>query len=487
MNTPTKNQGHPHGNNDNVMPSSPKQEFAHEKTGLKDIIEGYKEAPGEDRIKASIMSPEKQHADFETLSRDQFRAIASDMTLPTERIREGGNGVTVAVAMNDTWTVNDAQRERKINDDAKKSVDEKVLIGHETITKTKAFVATLIQAIAITRVPFDALDHQYVKKAGLLQADFDCTYGSDEEQRWIQVMSRYAPSANSFYMMRPAICWQKRREVVETLRQITALDISSEMRVLLDLMTQLAQQKRTLNLLEQLKRADVLKATNGKARKPKSLRDDLSELPKEWQTRILERAQASEIYADAVAILALTGCRPEELAQGVTVRLDAEPAVIKIYGAKLGDHSGQPWREIEIPTAKLPPHMLLCLREGCDSVEVKVDSTDALRQAVYSYSRELWPVSIPISPYHFRHSMAETLRENGWPAHEIAAVLGERSAATVSHYGRKIRPNRSGRREVPEVMISRGGVRTAIKVPPLPVFDASSIGQGMNGRPAPSP
>lgn len=487
MNTPTKTERQPSGNADNEMPSSPKQEFAHEKTGRADIIGGYKEAPGEDRIGASIMSPEKTFKNFEAPSRDAFEANASDMTLPPEREREGGIGMTVAGALNAIWTANDAQRERRNYDDVKKSVDEKVLIGHETMAKTKAFVAAMTDAIAATRVPLDADDHQYVKKAGLLQADFDCTYGHDEEQRWTQVMSRYAPSANSFYMMRPAICWQKRREISVTLRQISALDISSEMKVLTDLMTQLAQQKKTLNLLEQLKRADVLKSISGKSRKPKSLRDDLSALPTGWQMKILERAQASDIYADAVAILALTGCRPEELAQGVTVRLDAEPAVIHIKGAKLGDHAGQPWRKIDIPTAKLPAHMLLCLREERDSVEVKVDSTDALRQALYSYSRELWPGSIPISPYHFRHNMAETLRENGWPAHEIAAVLGERSAATVSHYGRKIRPKRSGRREVPEVVISRGGVRTAIKVSPLPVFDASSIGVGINRKPAPRP
>ena len=127
MNTPTKNQGHSHGNNDNVMPSSPKENFAHENADRTDIIEGYKELPREDSIGASIMSPAKQYADFETLSRDPFRAIASDMTLPPKREREGGNGGTVAVAMNDTWTGNDAQRERKKTDDAKKSVDEKVL------------------------------------------------------------------------------------------------------------------------------------------------------------------------------------------------------------------------------------------------------------------------------------------------------------------------------------------------------------------------
>ncbi len=483
MNTPSTHPRQQPGNNDNEMTSSAKPND-HENAGRMDIIEGYKAAHGENSIGASIMSHEKTNADFETLSSDPFEANASVMTLTSERIREDGIGVTVAAAANEIWADNDAQRERQNSADAKNNVVEIVLIGHETITKTKAFVLAMSSSIVATRVSFDAEDHQYVKKAALLQADFDCTYGSDEEQRWAQVMGPYAPSANSFYMMRPAICWQKKREILKTLRQLSALDISSEMRVLKELVTQLAHQKNTLGILEQLKRADVLQATGGKTRKPQSLRDDLSVLPTGWQAKIMDRAQASDIYADAVAILALTGCRPDELAQGVTVRFDAEPAVIRISGAKLGDNAGQPWREIEIPTAQLPPHMLLCLREERDVVEVKVDSTDALRQAIYSYSRELWPNSIPISPYHFRHNMAETLRENGWPAHEIAAVLGERSAATVSHYGRKIRPKRSGRREVPDVLISRGGVRTAIKVSPLPVFNTISIGVEIQGRPA---
>ena len=483
MNTPTKIQGHLSGNNDNEMTSAAKK-YDHENAGRKDIIEGYKEGIGEYSIEASIMSPEKIIADFETRSRDPFEANASGMILRPERIREGGNGVTVAAASNDIRTANDAQRDRQNSADVTINVVENDFIGQGAITKTKAFVLAMHSSIAATRVPFDANNHQYVKKAGLLQADFDCTYEHDEEQRWIQVMAPYAPSTNSFYMMRPAICWQKKREIFETLRQLSELDISCEMRVLKELIDQLTNQEKTLGILEQLKRADVLHASGGKARKPLSLRDDLSELPAGWQAKILERAQASDIYADAVAILALTGCRPDELEQGVTVHLDSEPAVIRIRGAKLGDSAGQPWREIEIPTTNLPPHMLLCMRDGRDVWEVKVDSTDALRQAVYSYSRELWPGGLAISPYHFRHSMAETLRENGWPAHEIAGVLGERSAETVSHYGRKIRPNRSGRRDVPEVLIVRGGVRTAIKVPPLPIFDATSVNAGVRRRPS---
>ena len=98
------------------------------------------------------------------------------------------------------WAANDAQRERQKCADEVKNVVENVLIDHETITKTKAFVVAMSNSLVATRVPFDADDHQYAKKAELLQASFDCTYGNEEGQRWIQVMGPYASSANSFYI-----------------------------------------------------------------------------------------------------------------------------------------------------------------------------------------------------------------------------------------------------------------------------------------------
>jgi len=252
MKTPSTNPLQQPGNNDNEMTSSAKT-YVHENVGRKDIIEGYKVAHGGNSIGASIMSPEKIRADFETLSRDPFEANATDMTLPPERIREGGIGVTVAFALDAIWAANDAQRERQKCADEVKNVVENVLIDHETITKTKAFVVAMSNSLVATRVPFDADDHQYAKKAELLQASFDCTYGNEEGQRWIQVMGPYASSANSFYMMRPAICWQKKREMIETLRQLSALDTSREMSVLEELITQLMRQKNTLGILEQLK------------------------------------------------------------------------------------------------------------------------------------------------------------------------------------------------------------------------------------------
>lgn len=103
---------------------------------------------------------------------------------------------------------------------------------------------------------------------------------------------------------------------------------------------------------------------------------------------------------------------------------------------------------------------------------VTIPSTDALRQALYDMSAELWPSGIRIAPYHFRHSRAETLRASGWAAHEIAAVLGERSARTVAHYGRKTRP---GSRTPPRVPIKRDGVRVPIAISPLPAFNPENL------------
>jgi hypothetical protein len=163
MKTPSANPLQQTGNNDNGMTSSAKPND-HENAGRKDIIEGYKAAHRENSIGASIMSPEKMKADFETISRVPFEAIASDMTLPPKRIREGGIGVTVAFALDAIWAANDAQRERQKCADEEKSVVEDVLIDHETITKTKAFVMAMSTSIAATRIPFDAVDHQYAKK-----------------------------------------------------------------------------------------------------------------------------------------------------------------------------------------------------------------------------------------------------------------------------------------------------------------------------------
>lgn len=69
------------------------------------------------------------------------------------------------------------------------------------------------------------------------------------------------------------------------------------------------------------------------------------------------------------------------------------------------------------------------------------------------------------TPYCFRHALATELRTSGWSVDEIAAVLGQRSADTQSHYGL-----RKGRKRKPkagnQLCIVAGSVRTTSLVQP---------------------
>jgi len=69
-----------------------------------------------------------------------------------------------------------------------------------------------------------------------------------------------------------------------------------------------------------------------------------------------------------------------------------------------------------------------------------------------------------LSAYAFRHALVTDLRDTGWTTEEIAAVIGELSAATVAYYGL----HRRGKGKVrPGVAIEHGRVATANPVKPL--------------------
>lgn len=461
------------------MPSTTKQNYDHDSAGRAGHIIEVRSTASTDTgqpglTEASIMCPAPQ---FQTMGNQGGGASearqAAGVTWGHERQRSGPHGATVAADAGTRPADNDAQRDRNDNNDVETvNVVETVFSAADVSAQTNELIVAAQKAIALSRVPLHASDHQYARKAELLQVSFDCAYGTERE-RWMLALAAYAPSANSFFLMRAALRWQKKRELAGILEMIASqqpcpLGLATDR----DLIAQLESGLSTLRLVQGLQRQDILDATGGQSRKKMSLKDELGLLPAGWQEKIVAHAQSSEAYADAIAILALVGCRPDELERGVSVRLDREPAVIRIRGAKLGEHSGQPWREIDVATSALPPHLLRCLQDERDVAFVTIPSTDALRQALYRISEDLWPGGLRVAPYHFRHSRAETLRENGWAAHEIAAVLGEQSAHTVSHYGRKTRP---GKRKPPHVPLVRDGVRVSIPVPPLPAFDPGGL------------
>jgi len=311
--------------------------------------------------------------------------------------------------------------------------------------------------------------HQYAGKVALMLTYLARLDGTETE-RWQQVFEPYAPASRSFYLMRAAAAWHYRRKISALVRSVDGLVTAYAPAEAV-----IAEVHRTLVSLEVIQginRTQLLQASNRKARASRSKKEDLDQLAHDWKARIALRAQRSPTYADAVAVLSLTGCRPEELVSGVKVWLDGRRIILRINGAKLSEFAGQPWREIEVLSKDVPDGLLDPLLDGRDETYVSIRSTAALREALKEMSRDLWPMRPHIVPYHFRHSVAEDLRDNGWPEHEVAAVLGERSAATARHYGRKRRP---GRTSPPRTAVLRDGVKTAIAIKPLPRFDPSSL------------
>jgi integrase len=226
-------------------------------------------------------------------------------------------------------------------------------------------------------------------------------------------------------------------------------------------------------------RQHLLLASNSKPVKVASKRNGLHKFVKGWRDFMVKRSE-NRTYGEAIWLMAATGCRPQELVEGVRVRLNDSHVTVKIDGAKVGNQSGQPWRELDVSYRNMP----ISLRhkyEG-DDIVVRITSTAGLRKSVASIGRALWPKLLGnVTPYHFRHALTEDLREAGWPAAEIGGALGHRVSDTSTYYGRRRRGGQGGVCEEPTIL--RGGVRTALPVRASAPFDPRLI----TGRKAPAP
>jgi integrase len=112
---------------------------------------------------------------------------------------------------------------------------------------------------------------------------------------------------------------------------------------------------------------------------------------------------------------------------------------------------------------------------------MRIFSTAGLRKAVAAVGRRLWPKGKRVCPYHFRHQLAEDMRESGRTADEIAAALGQRVGETASHYGRRSRKGQGGVAREPDVI--RGAVRTAKPVRSAAPFDPASVTKKSGRKP----
>ena len=273
-----------------------------------------------------------------------------------------------------------------------------------------------------------------------------------------QILERYAPVSRSFHAMRAAFVWHLKQEAKNLLSVQDGLQRREKQST--EWLNAVDHLERCLVLIDRVKanHAGDLLALTGEHKKAKhSKRKDLPKLPKNWKQLMLQRNARSPRYRLPTIVIAATGCRPEELAMGVELRLDSGFIVVKLRGAKVSKNSGQEWRQFKLLVDVMPPDVLQQI-ESKRTLTVSIASTDAFRAHLTRLSVELFPGKPAITGYSFRHSIAEDLRASGWAAEEIAAFLGQAVSETQSYYGRR---RRKGKHAPEAINIERGSVETA--------------------------
>lgn len=235
--------------------------------------------------------------------------------------------------------------------------------------------------------------------------------------------------------------------------------------------------------IENLNQSVCLKFIGGKGRAVESKRKDLPYLPEEWQTRFLNIIENDPIYRYAGVLLRYCGLRPIELAKSVILEWAPDGMRVTIFGGKVRETAGQPWRSFKLNTDVLPVWFVNDLKAKNEIVvSVTPDSLrsflNRLSDQVFKHGRFKGEFDVArkrryiLSSYTFRHSFVTDLRESGWDTDTIAAVIGETSAQTVSYYGIRRRP---GSRKPPIVALFKNSVRTARSVRPIVMSSLNSL------------
>jgi len=312
----------------------------------------------------------------------------------------------------------------------------------------------------------------YERKASRLHAVVSALDG-DMQSRWMGAMSRYATRSRSFFANRAAATSICRGKVRSLLSKQCRLQRETGMTTeWFDIVQQLGEELKVLNIVENLERAAVLESIEAKSVRATSRRSVLHRLPADWRQQLISHSLFLT-YGDVVCVLSATGCRPEELTiSGVQIHLQYHCATFSFRGAKYGPRAGQKWRELDVDWKSLPKHFLERLQDN-ESVSVGIWSTADKRSALAEMGKKLWPQGPRISPILFRHAAAEDMRESGWTPAEIGAALGHRVGETSSQYGRKRRPGQ-GRGGATPTAILRDGVRTQLPVRKTPALDAAN-------------
>ena len=350
-------------------------------------------------------------------------------------------------------------------------------------------------------------------------------------------LGEYAANGNSFYAMRAALNWrylrllqkllarqdrmQKKIKADSPLTHVQAVPASTPVRMFLDETRMrryrilLEQTMSRLNDIAQMTRdtcqaahlgaaSQSLKAgpdPEAPAKTSKSIKSLVGRLNKhnpDWQNEFRQANNQSSKYRSQALIQSLTGIRPTEFDPHKTIPklaknsqgVNASPGVVvtltkqntllvRVPGGKVRDKAGQVERSFELQISEaIPDWFMQELQDAGGSLRLFADP-DGLAKHYLRVSRRMFGDHKPkrrlhITPYCFRHVMATNLRESGWDVEEIAALLGERSADTVSHYGFRKSGGRKPKHMTAHALV-RGTVQCTSAVKPANKSGLNSV------------
>ncbi|EFK2757213.1 site-specific integrase [Escherichia coli] len=183
---------------------------------------------------------------------------------------------------------------------------------------------------------------------------------------------------------------------------------------------------------------------------------NISKLDNEYREKIADYAISKNLKCkNAILVLKATGCRPNELKNGVKVKLsdDLKNIEFTIIGSKLNSKMkrGIRMRKISVSLYKnnefneyLKPLIEDINTSENSMIRVSISSENAFSGYISKISKRLWPrKTYHASAYSFRHSFATDLKNSGVNNIEIAKSMGHASTRSQLSYGRK-RRNSSG-------------------------------------------
>lgn len=161
-------------------------------------------------------------------------------------------------------------------------------------------------------------------------------------------------------------------------------------------------------------------------------RKDLKGLPADWIDQVISELPIQ--HKNAALIMAVTGCRPFELKNGVILELvDEDLLRIKIKGAKYKKNKqGQKERVLTVASWTVPSLFNLAYEEPYEIWINRETYRKAVRRAIDKLGFD------NISPYCFRHQFAADLKAElgeNWTHEDIAKALGHITDRCQQYYG----------------------------------------------------